>query len=258
LANTSFTSVDEYIAAKPKHVRVILERVRGAIRAAVPAAEETISYRMPVYRLDGVPVLFFAGWKHHYSLYPASDALVAAFRDELARYQRTGGTIRFPLSEPVPVPLIERLARFRAEQLTTRDQGKGARKTGRHAQLARVRRFCAALPNVTEKLSHGTPAFFVGKDKGVFAMFADNHHEDGHLAVWLPVSEGLQSALIEEEPATYFKPPYVGASGWIGIELGRIRDDALEIHLREAWQLVARKVKKSRTAGPARRLRSRP
>jgi len=253
----AFRSVDQYIASKPKDVRAILERVRGAIRTAVPAAEEAISYRMPVYTLDGVPVLYFAGWKHHYSLYPASDALIAAFRDELAGYQRTGSTIRFPLSEPVPVPLIKRIARFRAKQLIKRDAGKRARKTGRHAQLERVRRFCDALPNVTEKLSHGTPAFFVEKDKGVFAMFADHHHEDGHLAVWLPVPEGLQSALIEEEPKTYFKPPYVGSSGWIGIELARIRDDALEIHLREAWQLVARKVKKSRTAGPIGRLRSR-
>lgn len=91
----------------------------------------------------------------------------------------------------------------------------------------------------------------------MFARFADNHHEDGHLAVWLPVPEGLQSALIEEEPATYFKPPYIGSSGWIGIELARIRDDALDGHLREAWQLVARKVKTSRTAGSAKRLRPR-
>ena len=249
--------MNEYIASKPKHVRVILERVRGAIRAAVPAAEETISYQMPVYTLHGVPVLYFASWKHHYSLYPASDALVAAFRDELRKYQRTKGTIRFPLFDPVPVSLIKRIARFRAQQLRTRDTGKGARKTGRPAQLERVRRFCAALPNATEKLSHGAPAFFVEKDKGVFAMFADNHHEDGHLAVWLPVPEGLQSALIEEEPATYFKPPYVGPSGWVGIELARIRDDALEGHLREAWQLVARKMKKSRRPNLSGRFRSR-
>jgi uncharacterized protein YdhG (YjbR/CyaY superfamily) len=248
VAKTAFRSVNEYIASKPKDLRLVLERVRGAIRTAVPTAEETISYQMPMYALDGVPVLYFAGWKRHYSLYPASDALVAAFRDELARYQRTRGTIKFPLSEPVPEPLIKRIARFRAEQLTARDKRKGARKTGRRAQLERVRRFCAALPNIAEKLSHGAPAFFVEKDKGVFAMFADNHHEDGHLAVWLPVPEGLQSALIEEEPATYFKPPYVGSSGWIGIELARIGDDALEGHLREAWQLVARKAKKSRTA----------
>ncbi len=243
----AFRSVNQYIAAQPKDARVILERVRGAIRSAVPAAEEALAYRMPVYTLDGVPVLYFAGWKHHFSLYPASDALVAAFRDELARYERTKGTIRFPLSEPVPVPLIKRIARFRAGQLRARDKGQAARKTGRRAQLERVRRFCAVLPGVTEKLSHGTPTFFVEKDKGVFAMFADNHHEDGHLAVWLPVAEGLQSAMIEEEPATYFKPPYVGSSGWIGIELARIRDDALEAHVREAWQLVARKVKKTRT-----------
>ena len=192
MAKTAFRSVNEYIASKPKHVRVVLERVRGAIRTAVPAAEEGISYQRPVFTLDGVPVLYFAGWKHHYSLYPASDALVAAFRDELAKYPRTQGTIRFSLSEPVPVPLIERIARFRIEQLTTRDKGKGARKTGRHAQLERVRRFCTALPSSTEKVSHGAPTFFVETDNGVFAMFADNHHEDGHLAVWLPV--GLRSS----------------------------------------------------------------
>lgn len=240
-------SVSDYIASKPKAARVVLRRVRGAILKAVPGAEEALSYQRPVYRLGGVPVLYLAGWKHHYSLYPASDALVAAFRDELAGYERTRGTIRFPLSEPVPVALIERIARFRAKQLTKRDKGKGSRKTGRQAQLDRVRRCCAALPGVTEKLSHGTPSFFVEKDKGVFAMFADNHHADGQLAVWLPVAEGLQAAMIEEEPATYFMPPYVGSSGWIGIDLVRVRDDVLEIHLREAWQLVARKLKRSRT-----------
>lgn len=238
--------MNQYIASKPKDVRAVLERVRDAIRTAVPAAEEKISYQIPVYTLDGVPVLFFAGWKQHYSLYPASDALVAAFRDELGNYQRTKGTIKFPLCEPVPVSLIKRIAKFRADQLRTRDKGKAARRTGRLPQLERVRRFCAALPKVTEKLSHGAPSFFVERDKGVFAMFADNYHGDGDLAVWLPVPEGLQSALIEEEPATYFKPPYVGPNGWVGIKLARVRDDALEGHLREAWQLVARKMKKPR------------
>jgi hypothetical protein len=63
--------------------------------------------------------------------------------------------------------------------------------------------------------------------------------------------------LIEEERATYFKPPYVGPSGWVGIELARVGDDALEGHLREAWQLISRKVKQSRTAGSAHRWRSR-
>ena len=246
MARTAFTSVTEYIASKPTAVQPVLKRVRRAIRAAVPGAEEGISYQIPVYTLDGVPVLYFAGWKHHYSLYPASEALVAAFSKELAGYEMSKGTIRFPLADAVPEALIARIARFRAGQITKRDQARGARTKGRGAQLERLRRLCARLPSVAEKLSHGAPAFFVEKDKGVFAMFADNHHQDGHLAVWLPVPDGLQSALIDDAPDTYFKPPYVGSSGWVGVELGRVRDDALAIHLREAWEIVARKVRPRR------------
>jgi uncharacterized protein YdhG (YjbR/CyaY superfamily) len=252
MAKTRVTSVKEYIASKPTDARAALERVRTAIRKAVPAAKEGLAYQMPVYTLNDVPVLYFAGWKAHYSIYPASDALVAAFRSELAPYKRSKGTIRIPLSEPVPETLIERIARFRADQLTARDTPKGGRRMGREAQLARVRRLCARLPSVSEKLSHGTPTFFVEKDKGVFAMFADNHHEDGRLAVWIPVPEGLQALLIEDAPATYFKPPYVGASGWVGIRLDQIRDDALQIHMREAWGLSAG-TRKTRRHQPRRR-----
>src|SRR5688500_16143333 len=99
MAKTAFTSVNEYIASKPTDLRLILKRGRSAIKAAVPGGAEAISYQIPVYSLNGVPVLYFAGWKHHYSLYPASDALVAAFKKDLARYELTKGTIRFPLSE---------------------------------------------------------------------------------------------------------------------------------------------------------------
>jgi len=113
----SFNSVDDYIAVQPVAAQIILERVRGAIRKAVPGAEETISYQMPAYKLPGGPVLYFAGWKKHYSLYPASTELVAAFKEDLAPYEVKKGTIRFPLSEPVPVKLIERIAKFRAKEL---------------------------------------------------------------------------------------------------------------------------------------------
>ena len=244
MAKARFTSVSEYIASKPKDARGALERVRRAIRKAVPTAREELSYQKPVYLLNDVPVLYFAGWTSHYSLFPATDALVAAFRRELAPYQSSKGTIKIPISEPVPERLIERIARFRAQQLTKRDTRRG--RKGRDAQLDRVRRLCATLPSVWEKISHGTPTFFVEKDKGVFAMFADNHHQDGHLALWVPVKEGLQSLLIEDAPATYYKPPYVGSSGWVGIELDQIRDDALQEHLREAWQIVARSRKTRR------------
>ena len=106
-------------------------------------------------------------------------------------------------------------------------------------QLERVRRICSGLPEIIERLSHGEPTFFVNKK--VFVMFADNHHDDGHIAVWLPVPAGLQTALLETDPETYFKPPYVGTRGWIGIELDRIDDKDLTFHIQTAWELIAPK-----------------
>ena len=103
--------------------------------------------------------------------------------------------------------------------------------------LVRVRRICMALPGTLEKLSHGEPTFFA-RGKRVFAMFANNHHQDGHIAVWIPAPPGLQPALIEEAPETYFRPPYVGVKGWIGIQLDRIDDEALTAHIRQAWKMV--------------------
>jgi uncharacterized protein YdhG (YjbR/CyaY superfamily) len=116
VAKIKFKSVDEYIASQPQAARGLLKRVRSTIRKAVPEAEEMISYQIPAYKLHGRPVLYFAGWKEHYSLYPATDHVVAAFQDALSPYEISKGTIRFPLSEPVPVKLIERIARFRAKE----------------------------------------------------------------------------------------------------------------------------------------------
>ncbi|HRQ42277.1 MAG TPA: MmcQ/YjbR family DNA-binding protein [Chloroflexota bacterium] len=106
-------------------------------------------------------------------------------------------------------------------------------------QLARVRHICDALPETTEKLSHGEPTFFVRKR--VFAMFANNHHGDGRIAVWLPAPPGIQEMLITSSPETYFKPPYVGVRGWIGIVLPTIGDEDLAFHIRDGWYQVAPK-----------------
>jgi uncharacterized protein YdhG (YjbR/CyaY superfamily) len=126
MAKTDFKSVDEYIASQPEAVQGILGRVRSTIRKAVPGAEEVISYKIPTYKLHRRPVLYFAGWKQHYSLYPATDHVVAAFKDDLALYEVIKGTIRFPLSKPVPVKLIERIARFRAKEVAEREKAKAA------------------------------------------------------------------------------------------------------------------------------------
>jgi len=124
MAKTDFKTVDEYIATHPEAVQAVLRRVRGTIRKAVPSAEEVISYQIPAYKLQGAAVIYFAGWKEHYSLYPASDRMVKAFKDELAPYKVSKGTIRFPLTEPVPVKLIEGVAKFRAKEAAERVKAK--------------------------------------------------------------------------------------------------------------------------------------
>ena len=118
--------------------------------------------------------------------------------------------------------------------------------------LKRVRKICMALPDVTEKLSHGEPTFFVRNR--VFTMFANNHHNDGHIAVWIPAPAGLQEALIQEAPSTYFRPPYVGSSGWVGIELSQVNDEVLAAHIREACELIRSKSSPSK-GGRSSRLR---
>ncbi|MGH9613576.1 MAG: MmcQ/YjbR family DNA-binding protein [Bryobacteraceae bacterium] len=105
------------------------------------------------------------------------------------------------------------------------------------------------MPESTEKLSHGEPTFFVRKK--VFAMFANNHHNDGHIAVWIPAPPGLQEMLVHTSPEIFFKPPYVGVRGWVGIELARIGDEELASHIYEAWRLVGPK-KRKMAGGEAR------
>jgi len=113
---TTVPSVAGYIARQPKGSRSVLTRVRRIIRRAIPGAEEAISYKIPTYKLHGHAVLYFAGWKAHYSLYPVSADLVAALGVPQGKYEIRKGTIRFPLDKPVPATLIARIAKRRARE----------------------------------------------------------------------------------------------------------------------------------------------
>lgn len=115
-----FKTVDEYIGSYPELARRALERVRRIIRGALPKTDEMLSYNMPTYRLRGVTVLQFAGWKDHYSLYAATGPILAAFGSELREYTVEKGTIRFPFAEPVPEKLIEGIAKLRLRELAAR------------------------------------------------------------------------------------------------------------------------------------------
>lgn len=131
MAGSVFKSVDEYVSSQPDAVQEVLERVRATIRKAVPAAKEIISYNMPTYKLDDERVVQVAVWKRHYSLYAATTGVAAAFQRELADYEVIKGTIRFPLSLPVPSSLIERIVKFRAKEVRDRARVKAARRKSR-------------------------------------------------------------------------------------------------------------------------------
>jgi len=115
-------AVDAYIEKQPVEARAVLQRVRRIIRKALPGAEEGISYQIPSYKLHGRSVVYFAGWKRHWSLYPVTEPVRAALGAELASYQFSKGTVRFPLEEPVPSRLVERMVRKLAHAAKARQR----------------------------------------------------------------------------------------------------------------------------------------
>jgi hypothetical protein len=106
--------------------------------------------------------------------------------------------------------------------------------------LGRVRKACLALPETSERLSHGGPAFFI-RDKKCFVMFLNDHHEDGRLAIWCAAPDGVQVEMVETDPERFFRPPYVGHLGWLGVQLPGIDDAELNAICREAFLTVAPK-----------------
>ena len=129
-ARKRFESVDEYLASQPDSVRGLLDRVRKTIRKAVPEAEEVISYNMPAYKLAGGHLIYFAGWKQHFSLYPAPDNVLTVFKAELNPCVISRGTIRFPYSESPPLKLIAAITKLRAREITESEKrGNAARNT---------------------------------------------------------------------------------------------------------------------------------
>lgn len=111
-----FSTIDEYISTFPLDTQAVLEKVRQSIHKAAPDAVETISYDMPTFDLNEKHLIFFAGWKHHISLYPipAGDA---EFQEKIAAYKRVRSTLQFPLNKPVPYDLVEQIVTLlRAEK----------------------------------------------------------------------------------------------------------------------------------------------
>jgi len=114
--NNRFKNIDEYIKNSPEEVRPILEKIRRTIRKTVPGAAEAISYQMPTFKLNGRNLVHFAAWKGHIGLYPLPSGM-EAFQKELVSYEKSKGSVRFPLDRPIPYDLIAKIAEFRTREL---------------------------------------------------------------------------------------------------------------------------------------------
>jgi uncharacterized protein YdhG (YjbR/CyaY superfamily) len=109
-----YKNIDEYIAGFPEDIQAILQNLRRVIHKAAPEAQETISYSMPAFKQNGI-LVYFAAFKDHIGFFPTSSG-ISAFTKELASYNTAKGTVRFPLDKPLPVNLIKKIVKFRAQE----------------------------------------------------------------------------------------------------------------------------------------------
>ena len=121
---TRAKAINDYIANHPRDVQKLLKSIRLAVRKAEPKAEESISYGIPTLKLDGKPLIYFAAHKEHVGIYPMTGGVREKFAKELAKYDGSKGTVRFPLDEPLPLAFITRVVKFRAKEI----RAKAARK----------------------------------------------------------------------------------------------------------------------------------
>ncbi len=109
-------STDEYISSFPKETQILLQEVRKTIKNVAPEADESISYGMPAYKLNGKVLVYFAGYKNHIGFY-ATPTGHAEFTEELAKYKQGKGSVQFPINEPMPLDLITKIVKFRISEV---------------------------------------------------------------------------------------------------------------------------------------------
>ncbi len=111
---TQVKTVDEYIASFPKNVQDILEQLRCVIKESAPLAEETISYRMPAFKLNG-NLVYFAAYKNHIGFYPTPSGIVA-FKKDLSPFKQARGSVQFPIDTPIPFDIIRKIVHYRVNE----------------------------------------------------------------------------------------------------------------------------------------------
>lgn len=115
MSRRQFRTIDEFIASFPKNVRIVLEELRRVIKESAPEAEETISYGIPTFDLNGKHLVHFSAYKSHVGFYPTSSG-IEALKKELSPFKTGRGTVQFPLDKPIPFDLVKRIVKFRVKE----------------------------------------------------------------------------------------------------------------------------------------------
>lgn len=126
LPSTKFSSIDQYHAAFPDHIRLLLDEMRTIIKQAAPKAAEVISYNMPAFKMNGV-LVYYAGYKEHIGFYPTGGPIVA-FKEQLAKYKTSKGAIQFAIDKPIPKKLVKDIVKFRIAEDEERAKSKEKKK----------------------------------------------------------------------------------------------------------------------------------
>jgi hypothetical protein len=208
--------VREYLAQFDPHVRALIVEVRRVAKDVAPGAEEKAFRGWALQVSSDRGSIGIGGFRDHVNV---NIRVGASLRDPHGLLHGTGSTYRHATVRSVPEARDPRLRDLIRQQLASGPRrlvlraGKGMRI------LERVRRVCLALPDVSERLSHGTPTFFArGKQ---FAQVWAGHHDDHGLQLWCAAPSGAQAALVKADPDRFFVPPYVGVRGWLGVRLDR-------------------------------------
>ena len=221
----SAREVDKYLDGLEEPKRTTLARLRQTILDILPEADQGISYGVPAFKVGGKTIAGFAAFKNHLSYLPHSGSVFPQLSDELQGYSTSSGALRFGVDEPLPVPLVKKLIAVRLRQAFP---AEGPHPTPPEAAspvtadlAGRVRTICLALPEVTERLSHGAPTWFVRGKSAFVTLWAHGHHDNDFPHLWCAGPPGAQQELVAAQPGRFFRPPYVGGRGWIGVRLDR-------------------------------------
>ncbi len=167
-----FQTIDEYISTFPKNVQIILKKLRLTIRKEIPNAEETISYQIPTFKMNGKYIIYFAAWKNHIALYPIHTG-VESLKKELAKYQGSKSSVHFPLDKPLPLTLVRKIVKLKAKELVKNIKKEKSMnketKAYNNSQSDNDRQICNVLereisihlPKAENKIWHGHPVWFL-------------------------------------------------------------------------------------------------